>query len=148
MPLGKRRMLKAVVDTNQFISSLISKKGPSAKLIDAWRDYKFLLIISQDILTEMKRVFYYPRIITARHLNKQDIETFIAFIEKRATIVSHTPSVEAIKDDPDDNKILACALEAQADYIVSGDEHLLSLHQYQNIKVVTVREFLEILRHK
>ena len=141
-------MLKAVVDTNQFIISLISKKGPSAKLIDAWRDHKFSLIISQDIFTEIKRVFYYPRIITARHLDKQDIETFINFIEKRAIILSHTPPIQVIKDDPDDDKILACALEAQADYIVSADQHLLRLRQYQNINIITAKEFLEILRHK
>jgi len=107
-----------------------------------------LLIINQDIFAEIKRVFYYSRIITARHLNKQDIETFIAFIENRAIILSYSPPIDVIKDDPDDNKVLACALEARADYIVSGDQHLLSLRHYQNINIITVKEFLEILRHK
>ena len=81
-------------------------------------------------------------------MDKQDIETFITFIEKRAIILSHTPSIQVIKEDPDDDKILACALEAQADYIVSADQHLLRLRQYQNINIITAKEFLEILRHK
>lgn len=136
-------MLKVVVDTNQFISSLISQKGPSAKLIDAWRHYQFTLIINVALLEEIERVFYYPRIIKARDLSERTIETFLKFIRKRAVILTNTPKVTVITDDPDDNQVLACAIKSKADYIVSGDTDLLNLKEYQGIPIVTVTEFLK-----
>ncbi len=139
-------MLKVVVDTNQFISSLIGRQGFSAKLIDAWRNHKYILVISQDILKEIERVFYYPRIMKARHLDEGEVGAFINFIKKRAVILSNTPRVDVIKEDPDDNCVLACAHKAKADYIVSGDDHLLDLKEYQGIPIVTVKEFLSVIR--
>ena len=139
-------MLKVVVDTNQFISSLIGREGFSAKLINAWRRHKFTLVINRDIFEEIKRVFYYPRIMKARGLDKGEVEAFIDFIEKRAIILSNTPMVDVIKEDPDDNSVLAAALKAKADYIVSGDAHLLELKNYQGIPIVTVKEFLTVIR--
>lgn len=142
----KRKMLKVVVDTNQFISSLIGRQGCSARLIEAWRGHKFVLIINRDIFEEIKRVFYYPRIMKARHLDEGEVKTFIHFIEERAVILSNTPRVDVIKEDPDDNSVLACALKVKADYIVSGDWHLLALKYYQGIPIVTVKEFLEVIK--
>lgn len=138
-------MFKVVVDTNQFISSLISKKGASARLIDAWQQYRFRLIISRDIFDEIKRVLHYPRISKACKLSPSEMDVFIALIRKRAVILMDVPTVNVIKDDPDDNAVLACAILAKADYIVSGDEHLLALREYQGIQILSVRDFLKLL---
>ena len=137
-------MLKVVIDTNQFISSVINKHGPSANLLDAWRKYGFTLVLSDKILQEIRRVFFYPRISQKYHLNEDDINAFLGFIEHEAVILSDLARKEIIKDDPEDNEILACALEAGADYIVSGDKHLLNLKHYQSIAIVTVQEFLKL----
>lgn len=135
-------MLKVVVDTNQFVSSLITRKGPSAGLLQAWREHAYILITSTEILKEVARVLRYPRIARKYSLREEDIKSFLNLIEHEAVILPETIKINVIKDDPDDNKILACALEAQAQYIVSGDNHLLNLRQYKDIAIVTVREFL------
>jgi len=141
-------VLKVVVDTNQFVSSLITRKGPPAGLLQAWREHTYILITSTEILEEVARVLRYPRIARKYSLREEDIKSFLNLIEHEAVILPETIKINVIKDDPDDNKVLACALEAQAQYIVSGDNHLLNLRQYKDIAIVTVREFLKTINFK
>ena len=141
-------MFKVVIDTNQFVSSIITKKGPSAKLLQAWRNHYFILILSKKILEEIKRILHYPHIIKKYNLQEQDIESLINLIEHEAIILSDSIEINIINDDPEDNKFLACGLEAEADYIISGDKHLLNLRYYEKIQIVTVREFLKIIEYK
>jgi len=137
-------MLKAVIDTNQFVSSLISKQGPSAQLIDRWREQRFILVTSPEIIAEIQRVLEYPHISKKYKLSKSDAQSLLTLIEHEAVVIPKLPAVHVIKDDPDDDKFLACALAARAEYIVSGDQHLLSLGSYKSISIVTVKEFLLI----
>ena len=81
-------------------------------------------------------------------MQEQDIESLINLIEREAIILSDSIKIKVINDDPDDNKFLACALEAEADYIISGDKHLLNLHYFKDIPIITVREFLRIIEYK
>ena len=141
-------MLKVVVDTNQFVSALISKKGPSAHLLDLWREQYFILVTSPEIIAEIKKVLEYPHICKKYKLTKADIQSLLILIEHEAVVCSPLATVHIIKDDPDDDKFLACALAAKAEYIISGDGHLLSLGSYGAISIVTVKDFLEILLHK
>lgn len=141
-------MLKIVLDTNQFVSSLISKKGPPAQLLQAWYEHLFIMITSSEILKEIERVLHYPRIYQKYHLTKESIATLIAVIEHEAIVLFDTPKVDIIKEDPTDNKILACAVHAKADYVITGDRHLLDLRQYEDIGIVTPREFLDIIDYK
>lgn len=138
-------MLKVVLDTNLFISGLINPLGPPAQIINAWRRYAYILITSNEILEEIEHVLYYPHIIKKYHLSREVIESNINLIKQEAIVLFDTIKLNVIKSDPDDNKILACALEAKAHYIISGEGHLLCLVQYQDIKIVTAREFLKIL---
>ncbi len=135
-------MLKVVIDTNQFVSSLISKKGKPAQLVDLWRQQHFILVTSPEIIAEIKKVLEYPHIRKKYNLKKEDIQSLLILIEHEAVIVPNLPAVDVIKDDPDDNKFLACALAAQTEYIVTGDQHLLSLGKYGSTLIVTVKDFL------
>jgi putative PIN family toxin of toxin-antitoxin system len=135
-------MLKAVVDTNQFVSALISRQGPSAQLLDRWRQQKFILVTSSEIIVEIARVLEYPHIAKKYKLSQADIQSLLTLIEHEAVVIPRPPIVHIIKDDPDDDKFLACAIAAKAEYIVSGDEHLLSLSSYKSISIVTVKDFL------
>jgi putative PIN family toxin of toxin-antitoxin system len=137
-------MLKAVIDTNQFVSSLISKQGPSAQLIDRWRQQKFILVTSPEIIAEIQRVLEYPHISKKYKLSKSDVQSLLTLIAHEAVVIPKLPDVHVIKDDPDDDKFLECALAARAEYIVSGDRHLLSLGSYKSISIITVKEFLLI----
>ena len=138
-------MLKAVIDTNQFVSGLINHHGSSFQLLEAWRSQDFILITADEIILEMRRVLHYPRIMRKYHLSAQDVDTFVHTVEHNAIVLSHLPILKVIKDDPDDDKILACAVTAEADYIVSGDSHLLDLQFFKNIPIITVKEFLKLL---
>ena len=141
-------MLKLVLDTNQFVSSLIVKKGVPAQLLQAWYDHLFIMITSREILKEIERVLHYPRIFQKYHLTEENVKALVAIIEHEAIVLSDTPTINIIKEDPTDNKVLSCALEARANYIISGDRHLLGLRQYQDISIVTPREFLDIIDYK
>lgn len=138
-------MLKVVLDTNQFISSVITKKGISAQLFQAWRQQSYILITSKEILEEIERVLRYPRIIEKYHIKEKEIESLINLIKHTAVVLPGLGILNVIKEDPDDNKFLSCAFEAKAQYIISGDKHLLELRQYKNISIITAREFLKII---
>ena len=138
-------MLKAVVDTNQFVSALINTAGPSAQLLEAWRDQRFILILSRGILEEIGEVLQYSRIKEKYGLSQEAIKAFLYLLEHEAIVIQDTLEINVIDEDPDDNKVLACALFASVDYIVSGDGHLLSLNEFEGIPVVKVKDFLKLL---
>ena len=141
-------MLKVVIDTNQFISSLINKRGPSAELLSSWREHRYVLVLSSPIVEEIQRVLQYPHIFKKYNLVTVEIESLLNLLRHDAVMVSAAHPVDVIKEDPDDNKFLACAVAAEADYIVSGDGHLLNLGKYKNVRILTVNEFLKILKEE
>ncbi|MCJ7578071.1 MAG: putative toxin-antitoxin system toxin component, PIN family [candidate division Zixibacteria bacterium] len=139
-------MLKAVLDTNLFISALLTAKGNPAKILNRWKAGSFDLVISLPILKEIKRVILYPKI--RKRLNWTDVEIneFLLGLAQFGFMVSGESKIDVIKDDPTDNKYLACALEGNADYIVTGDQHLLKVGEYRGTKIISPKEFLEILK--
>lgn len=139
-------MLKVVLDTNQFVSGIISKDGPSAKTLEEWKHHAYILIISKEIIAEINRTLSYPYIAQKYHITNEDIKSLITLLEHESVIISKTPKINVVKNDPDDNKIIACAICAEANYIVSGDKHLLTLQRYKNIAIVTAPDFLKILK--
>ena len=139
---SEKNMLKAVIDVNLFVSGMISKKGNPAKLLQLWRGRAFLVVISEQMIEELERVLRYPRVRTKYNLKDEDIGLAVGAIKKFAIVLPDLIKLNVIKEDPDDNKVLACALAAQADYIVSGDNHLLDLGVFENIPIVTVKGFI------
>jgi putative PIN family toxin of toxin-antitoxin system len=139
-------VLKAVLDTNLFISALLTAKGNPAKIFNRWKAGFFDLIISLPILREIKRVILYPKIKKRLNWTDTEISEFLLGLAQFSIVVSGESKVDVIKADPTDNKYLACAHEGQADYIVTGDQHLLKEGQYKGTKIITPREFLDILR--
>ena len=139
-------MLKAVLDTNIFISSLLNKKGAPARLLDLWREGKYLLLSSPSIIGEIKAVLELPRIKTKYCLNDLDIKNLLNLIEMDAIIVPGITDVgDPIPEDPSDHIFLSCAFEGDADVIVSGARHLLNLKKFKGIPVIPVNEFIDLL---
>lgn len=139
-------MLRVVLDTNIFVSGLLSKTGLPAKILDAWRAGQYLVITSPPIVAEIRHVLETPRMRKKYFITSGDIEQLIILLEKDALIVpGHTDVKNAIPDDPSDEMFLACAMDAAADYIVSGDRHLLDISEYKGIPIITVNEFEEKL---
>ncbi len=139
-------MLKVVLDTNVFVSSLLVKAGLPAQILDAWRERRYLLIVSPAIIAEIRATLSYPRIRRKYAITDEDVEQLVTLLERDALLVSGDADVAgAIPEDPADEMVLACAVDAQADVIVSGDRHLLNMDSYQSIPILTVRQFLERL---
>lgn len=131
--------LRAVIDTNVFISGLFGKDSLSAKLQDLWINQEFELATSIEILKEISRVLQYPRIKDHFKPKDETIRRFFRLVFRKAIITKDLYATDRITDDPSDNKFLACALEAKADYIVSGDRHLRDLKQFHGVKIIDVK---------
>ena len=139
-------MLKVVLDTNVFVSSLLVKAGLPAQILDAWRERRYLLIVSPAIIAEIRTTLSYPRIRRKYAITDEDVEQLVTLLERDALLVSgDADAAGAIPEDPADEMVLACAVDAQADVIVSGDRHLLDLGSYRSIPILTVRQFLKRL---
>jgi putative PIN family toxin of toxin-antitoxin system len=139
-------MLRVTLDTNVFVSSLLTPRGASAQVLDAWRKRQYLLVISLAILAEIQTTLNYPHIRNKYFITDKDIRQLTTLLEKDALLV---PGEAVISDvtlaDPKDVMVLACAVDGQADWIVSGDHHLLELGEYQGISILAIRQFLERL---
>ena len=134
--------MRVVLDTNQHISTMIRPNGNPAQIVKLWRIGLIQLAISPPLLEEFKTVVYRPRIQEKYNLSDAGIAEYLGLLRTFAIVVPGAISVEAVPDDPDDNIIIACAVEAEADLIISGDRHLLSLHSYKGIPIVKAADFL------
>ncbi|MFH1563461.1 MAG: putative toxin-antitoxin system toxin component, PIN family [Nitrospirota bacterium] len=137
-------MIKTVIDTNIFVSSVIKKKGTSSFLIERWKKKEFILFVSESIIKEILEVLSRPRIRAISKMTKEEIKKFGLFLYEGSRLVEPKISL-TVCQDLDDNKFLECAIEAGVDYIVSGDKHLLNLGEYEGIKILTPKKFREAL---
>ncbi len=96
---------------------------------------------SPALLGELRRVLRYPKL----RFSEDEIARFEADILDHARLVQPTQVVRAVAGDPDDDRVLECAVAAGGSYIVSGDRHLLALHSYGPTTIVTARAALALL---
>ena len=133
-------MIKAVVDTNVFISGVFWK-GPPSEVLKSWQQGGFRWVVSEPILEEYRR--------TLDQLIKKRLavgaQSILAIIESQAEIVEPVAFARQVCSDHDD-KFLEAAVAAHADFVVSGDFALLELKRYREIEIVRPTRFLSILR--
>lgn len=141
----KKSMIRVVLDTNIIVSATILRKGHSAQVLDLWREEKIELAVSLPILEEMRKVLKRARIIKQQSMAQQDVKALIEGFRESGVLTSGRLDLEVVREDPEDDKFIICAVEARADYIVSGDTHLLKLKEYQGIRIVPPREFLRLM---
>ena len=142
-------MLRVVLDTNVFVSSLLSTEGTPAQLLNAWREGRYMLVTSPAIIAEVVEVLESPRISKKYLIRHQDVENLVDVLKTDAVLVPGEAGVKgSVPRDPRDEMFLACAIEANADCIVSGDRHLLDLQTFRGIPILTVNEFAEELENQ
>lgn len=134
---------KIVLDTNVLISAFLWQRNIK-EIFDLAKRNVFDICANQEILNEFQKVLSYPKFQSRLTvINKMPKQIANEFLE----IVKFYPSEKfdsvIIKVDPADDKFLACALTAKADFIVSGDKHLLKLKFFQNIPILSPKEFLK-----
>jgi uncharacterized protein len=139
----KGKPVRAVVDTNVLVSGLFAEAGAIAELMELWIDERFELVTSEDILSELYRVLHKPTIQDHFKPSEDDIDGYIENLREKAIVTSDLYDASRIKKDAADNKFLACAMEVGADFIVSGDRHLLEIKSYHGIEIVDAKSFVE-----
>jgi len=137
--------VRLVLDTNVVASAVISPGGPPARLLELWRQEVFDVLVSEPILTEYRRVLRYDRIRPRHGLSDQEIDEVIDDFRRFGDLVHVTASITAITADPDDDMFIECAASSEADYIISGDSHLLELRTYQHIQILSPSVFLLLI---
>jgi putative PIN family toxin of toxin-antitoxin system len=138
--------MQVVLDANVLISAVISSRGASAQILRLWEEEQFDLVVSQPILQELERVIHYPRIQQRYNLPEEDVVRFLRLVRGGASVVEPDFEIQAVERDPSDNRYLECAIEAGASYIVSGDQHLLELGEFQGIVILPPAAFLAVLK--
>jgi putative PIN family toxin of toxin-antitoxin system len=132
--------MKIVVDTNFLVSATQWDYSVSHNLLQKLIRSNVEIFSTKEILDEfaevLKRDFVY---------NDEEIENIIGKVLHFLTLVIPNNKVEIIKEDPDDNKIIECAIESKAEYIISYDKHLLNIKEYQGIKIIQPEELLSLL---
>jgi putative PIN family toxin of toxin-antitoxin system len=141
-------MIRAVLDANVFVSALLSPKGLPSKILAVWRAERFHLVTSPAILEEIGRVLQYPKIALRHRWPRERIRLFMEDLARLAILTPGERTLDVIAEDPSDNRYLECAVEGDADYIGSGDQHLLQLVTYEKIRVLTPSEFLTVLARR
>ena len=143
-------MSKAVFDTTILVSALLNfvTGGVSHDLLHFAAEGKFELYLSDDILEETARV-----LLTGERIRKHyaytddDVVGYCRHLTALASIVSAVPEVRVVRD-PNDDMIVACAIAAGADYVVTRDKDMLSLGRYEGVGFVNPEAFLQILREQ
>jgi len=138
-------LLRAVLDTNVIISGLMGVSGPPRNIIDAWLDDRFTLVTSVPLVRELAHVLAYPRIAERLRFSQAEVNSLVAAMLTQAEVVPGALTLPGVTRDPKDDAVVACAVEGAAGFVVSGDEDLLVLSVYQDIEMITPREFVEKL---
>jgi len=131
-----------VFDVNVLVSALITRGKPRELWLKTVRK-ELTLVLSEKIRSEFLRVIRRKKF--RQYLSERDVVDFLKILNNTARFVRPISKLQVIEEDPDNNLILATAVGCRANYIVSGDRHLLDLGEFRGIKIVTVDRMLGIL---
>jgi putative PIN family toxin of toxin-antitoxin system len=132
--------VRAVLDPNILIASLLSREGAPARLVSSWLSGAFEVVVSESLLEELERALAYPKL--RDRIRAGDANEFVALLRHTAILACDPSAVASRCEDPDDDYLLALAEQERA-ILVSGDRHLLTLAD--RFPIVTARAFLETL---
>ena len=135
--MGKKRI---VLDTNVIVSAF-GWEGNARNILDKATRGIFDIILSSQQYQEIKRVLDYPKF----KFSEGQKSRFLSVLAEICIIIETEEKLGIIKEDPSDNLVMESAVEGKADFIVSGDQHLLKLKEYKGIKILTPKQFLELI---
>ncbi len=134
--------MKAVLDTNVLISGVIATGVPHELLVKGF-DREYQIVVSVETLTEFRdTLLKYPERF---QMDKDDVQNEVETIRYFAEFVTPQEDIAVVEDDPDDDKFLEAAVAGDVEYLVSGDQHLLSVNSFRGIDIVEPRTFYELL---
>ncbi|MBS3159544.1 putative toxin-antitoxin system toxin component, PIN family [Candidatus Woesearchaeota archaeon] len=134
--------MRVILDTNVFVSGIFWEGNFCSQIIDKWKNKKFELVSTMDILEEFVETLKNFKI----QMPDKMIEEWKNLIIENSVIIKQKIKLNAIKDDPNDNKFLEAGISGNADLIISQDKHLLKLKEYQGIRIVNPEEALLLIK--
>jgi putative PIN family toxin of toxin-antitoxin system len=136
--------MKVVLDTNILASGAISTTGTLGAIVDAWRNGQFKVIVSAPIVSELERTLEKPYF--RRYLPEKLSSRFLKLVQRQAIISPITVSVHGIASHPEDDLIVATAVSANADYLVTGDTRLQHVRTYNGVTILSPKQFVATLK--
>ncbi len=142
--MTNRRKLHVVLDSVVAVSAFLTE-GLTANLVSQCQE-NVNLYTAAEILQEIRHVLLEkPHIRNRYKYSSEQVEIFINHLRNICTVVEQLPEIRVVERDPKDDMIIACAVAASADYIISRDRDLLDLGNYQQIQIITPEHFMRIL---
>ena len=136
-------MIRATLDVNVLASGFPAEAGVPAQLIDRWTELAYELIISEHLLEGLIRTWRKPYF--QRRYSPERVQETITLLRAAATVVVPVSTVQGIAEDEEDDLVLATAVAGDAGFLVTGDKHLQGLGTYQRIRILSPRQFLDLL---
>ena len=133
--------MRVIADSNVIISGLCWHGAPRA-ILNAAREDRITLFTSYSLLAELEEVLDRQKFSQRLAAVNTSAHELVLGFASLAHVIVPAPITPVVIDDPDDDAVVACALAADAEFIVSGDRHLLALRQYQGIEIVNAGEFV------
>ena len=134
--------MRITADTNVLISAAFWN-GDSSRIIEKAENKELKLILSKEILEEFIGVLSYKEIRDKIECKNLEMKRTVERIAAISEIVEPKNRLNVIRDDLDDNKILECAIEGKSRFIITKDNHLLKIKEYEGIGILTPSEFLK-----
>lgn len=130
--------MRIVIDTNVFVSSF--RGGNPRTVIDLWKNGKVILCLSKEILND------YINVLERLGIPQHEIVQLTGLFSQAPNVIftNSTPKIKVVEKDPDVDKFIECAIELNAEYIITDDKALREVSQYGTIKIVNPKEFLDI----
>lgn len=138
-------MIKVVLDTNVLVSAHLTRNSKAEMILSLAAEGIIEIYLSPQILMELESTLLSPKLMKIHKDTAKQVRQSVMLLGEFVKMTPGLIEVQKIDVDPDDNKILACAVEAHADFIVSGDHHLTDLKEYRGIKIVNPDNFLKML---
>ncbi len=132
--------MRVVLDTSVLVSFLLTRGRVISAIMEQWETGGLEVVVSPQIIAELRRVAEDERLAT--RLRPGALEVLLRALTENAEVVAGELELPGVTEDPDDDMVVACAVEGNAAYIITRDQHLLRMGTYRDIVVVSPEEFI------
>lgn len=141
--------MRITLDTNVLVSAFIAKQGHPANLLQLALTLENIeLVFSAPILKELRDVLMRSEVRSRFSYTEHHIEKILNTVRMSTQMVSLKSRFEIVREDPKDDVILNTAYDGKAEYVVSGDGHLLKLRRFKGIKIVNPKQMMDIVSRR